>query len=186
VKRSRRFTKFICVFHAPNQCQICGPHDCDLRTDDWQNVILQVPSNRRYISTRLHHVTSRPIHFSWKTESEKVAHPHDTRLEIRRSHTSVDEDSERVECDAVSQSEWLLTFRRNVRSHSPPCNTASYPRISESMSNVARLEVLATAFVNDKIFALRGNYAVLIGGYRRFGANFRFYLQGSTSPRLLF
>lgn len=47
--------------------------------DDWQNVILHVPSKRRYISTRLHCVTSRPIHFSWKTESEKEVLPHDTR-----------------------------------------------------------------------------------------------------------
>ena len=53
------------------------------------------------------------------------------------------------------------------------------------MSNVARLEVLATAFVNDKIFALRGNYAVLIGGYRRFGANFRFYLQGVNQSKII-
>jgi len=65
---------------------------------------------------------------------------HTTRgKKIRRSRISVDEDSESAECDAVSQSEWLLTFRRNVGSHSPPCNTASCPRISESIRNVASL-----------------------------------------------
>jgi len=47
--------------------------------DDWHNVILHVPSKRRYISTRLHYVTLCPIHFSLKTEWEKEAHPHDTR-----------------------------------------------------------------------------------------------------------
>jgi hypothetical protein len=44
-------------------------------------------------------------------------------------------------------------------------------------------KILSTAFVYDKIFALPGYYAVLIGGYRRFEATYHFYLQGSTSQR---
>lgn len=34
-KKNRWFTQFVCVFHAPNPCQICGPHVVTYE-DDWK------------------------------------------------------------------------------------------------------------------------------------------------------